>query len=194
MATVVAERSHGRTRGAHFAAREDWPCSPRTSLGSSGAPVTPLAGPGRSRLSRAEQNDRNRALLLAAARRAMQAGFRILEIHSAHGYLLHSFLSPLANHRTDRYGGNLENRMRLVLEVAAALRAVMPDDMPLFMRISSTDWVNDGWDLEQSVALAHALKAVGVDLVDASSGGAVPGAKIPITPGYQVPFAAANGT
>jgi 2,4-dienoyl-CoA reductase-like NADH-dependent reductase (Old Yellow Enzyme family) len=131
------------------------------------------------------------AAFVAAARRAMQAGFRILEIHSAHGYLLHSFLSPLANHRTDRYGGSLENRMRLVLEVAAALRAVMPDDMPLFTRISSTDWVDGGWDLEQSIVLAHALKAVGVDLVDASSGGAVPGAKIPVAPNYQVPFAAA---
>jgi 2,4-dienoyl-CoA reductase-like NADH-dependent reductase (Old Yellow Enzyme family) len=131
------------------------------------------------------------AAFVAAARRAMQAGFRILEIHSAHGYLLHSFLSPLANHRTDRYGGSLENRMRLVLEVAAALRAVMPDDMPLFTRISSTDWVDGGWDLEQSIALAHALKAVGVDLVDASSGGAVPGAKIPVAPNYQVPFASA---
>jgi 2,4-dienoyl-CoA reductase (NADPH2) len=131
------------------------------------------------------------AAFTAAARRAIQAGFRILEIHGAHGYLLHSFLSPLTNHRTDRYGGSLENRMRLILEVAAALRAVMPDDMPLFTRISATDWVDGGWDLEQSIALAHALKALGVDLVDASSGGAVPGAKIPITPGYQVPFASA---
>jgi len=129
------------------------------------------------------------AAFVAAARRAMQAGFRILEIHGAHGYLLHSFLSPLSNQRTDRYGGSLENRMRLILEVAAALRAVMPDDMPLFTRISSTDWVEGGWDLEQSIALAHELKKVGVDLVDASSGGTSRTAKIPITTGYQVPFA-----
>ncbi len=131
------------------------------------------------------------AAFVAAARRAMQAGFRILEIHGAHGYLLHSFLSPLSNHRTDRYGGSLENRMRLILEVTAALRAVMPDYMPLFTRISSTDWVDGGWDLEQSIALAHALKALGVDLLDASSGGAVPTAKIPIAPGFQVPFSSA---
>jgi len=128
---------------------------------------------------------------VAAARRAIEAGFRIIEIHSAHGYLLHSFLSPLSNQRTDRYGGNLENRMRLLLEVAAAMRAVMPQDMPLFTRISATDWAEGGWDLEQSIELARALKPLGVDLIDCSSGALIPTAKIPAAPGFQVQFAAA---
>jgi 2,4-dienoyl-CoA reductase-like NADH-dependent reductase (Old Yellow Enzyme family) len=127
----------------------------------------------------------------AAARRAVQAGFRVIEIHSAHGYLLHSFLSPLSNQRTDSYGGSLENRMRMLVQVATALRRTLPDDMPLFTRISATDWVEGGWDLEQSTALAQALKPVGVDLIDASSGGNVAKAAIPLGPGYQVPFAAA---
>jgi 2,4-dienoyl-CoA reductase-like NADH-dependent reductase (Old Yellow Enzyme family) len=127
----------------------------------------------------------------AAARRAIRAGFQVLEIHSAHGYLLHSFLSPLSNQRTDRYGGCLENRMRLLLEVAAALRDAMPAGMPLFVRISSTDWAEGGWDLPQSIALARALKPLGVDLLDCSSGALLPGVKIPLAPGFQVPFAAA---
>jgi 2,4-dienoyl-CoA reductase (NADPH2) len=131
------------------------------------------------------------AAFTAAARRAIRAGFRVIEIHSAHGYLLHSFLSPLSNQRTDRYGGSLENRMRLLLEVAQALRAVMPQDMPLFTRISSTDWVEGGWDLAQSMELARALRPLGVDLVDCSSGALVPYAKVPAAPGFQVPFAAA---
>jgi 2,4-dienoyl-CoA reductase (NADPH2) len=131
------------------------------------------------------------AAFAAAARRAREAGFRVIEIHSAHGYLLHSFLSPLSNRRTDSYGGSLENRMRMVVQVAAAIRQTIPADTPLFTRISSTDWVKGGWDLEQSVELARALKPAGVDLIDASSGGLVPGAVIPVEPGYQVPFAAA---
>jgi 2,4-dienoyl-CoA reductase-like NADH-dependent reductase (Old Yellow Enzyme family) len=125
----------------------------------------------------------------AAAKRALKAGFRILEIHSAHGYLLHEFLSPLSNHRSDEYGGSLENRMRLVIRVAETLRELMPSDMPLFVRISATDWVEGGWDLEQSVALAKVLKTKGVDLIDASSGAIVPKAHIPVGKGYQVPFA-----
>jgi 2,4-dienoyl-CoA reductase-like NADH-dependent reductase (Old Yellow Enzyme family) len=128
---------------------------------------------------------------IAAAHRAMQAGFRVIEIHAAHGYLLHSFLSPLSNQRAHPYGGSLENRMRMPLQIATALRQTIPDDMPLFIRISATDWVEGGWDIDQSVVLGLALKSVGVDLIDASSGGIVPGAVIPIAPGYQVPFAAA---
>jgi 2,4-dienoyl-CoA reductase-like NADH-dependent reductase (Old Yellow Enzyme family) len=131
------------------------------------------------------------AAFVAAARRAIQAGFRIIEIHSAHGYLLHSFLSPLSNQRTDRYGGSLENRMRFLLEVATALREAMPQDMPLFTRISSTDWAKGGWDLAQSIELARALKPLGVDLIDCSSGALIPNVKIPAAPGYQVQFAAA---
>jgi 2,4-dienoyl-CoA reductase-like NADH-dependent reductase (Old Yellow Enzyme family) len=128
---------------------------------------------------------------VAAGRRAVLAGFRVIEIHSAHGYLLHSFLSPWSNHRAHPYGGSLENRMRFLLQVATALRQTIPADMPLFTRISATDWVEGGWDLDQSIVLARALKSVGVDLVDASSGGIVPGAVVPVAPGYQVPFAAA---
>jgi 2,4-dienoyl-CoA reductase-like NADH-dependent reductase (Old Yellow Enzyme family) len=128
---------------------------------------------------------------VAAARRAIRAGFRMMEIHAAHGYLLHSFLSPLSNHRAHPYGGSLENRMRFPIQVATALRQTIPADMPLFIRISATDWVDGGWDIDQSVALAGALKVVGVDLIDASSGGIVPGAVVPVAPDYQVPFAAA---
>jgi 2,4-dienoyl-CoA reductase-like NADH-dependent reductase (Old Yellow Enzyme family) len=124
-----------------------------------------------------------------AAQRALAAGFQVIEIHSAHGYLLHEFLSPLSNHRTDRYGVSMENRMRLLLRVAHRIRAIMPEALPLFVRISATDWVDGGWDVEQSVVLAGFLRDIGVDLVDVSSGAIVPGVKIPVAPGYQVPFA-----
>ena len=125
-----------------------------------------------------------------AARRALQAGFDLVEIHAAHGYLLHEFLSPLSNHRTDAYGGSLENRMRLPLEVVDAVRSVWPEHLPLFVRISATDWAEGGWTPDESVALAHEFRKRGVDLVDVSSGGLVPFAKIPVGPGFQVPFAA----
>ncbi len=125
----------------------------------------------------------------AAAKRAIAAGFKVIEIHAAHGYLLHEFLSPISNHRTDEYGCRLENRMRLLLRVAEGLRALMPDELPLFVRISATDWVDGGWDIEQSVALAKRLKALGVDLIDVSSGAMVPHARIPVAKGFQVPFA-----
>lgn len=124
-----------------------------------------------------------------AARRAREAGFRVAEVHAAHGYLLHEFLSPLSNHRQDDYGGSFENRTRLLREVTAAVRAEWPEGMPVFVRISATDWVDGGWDVEQSVQVARDLKALGVDLIDCSSGGNVADAKIPVGPGYQVPFA-----
>jgi 2,4-dienoyl-CoA reductase-like NADH-dependent reductase (Old Yellow Enzyme family) len=125
----------------------------------------------------------------SGARRALTAGFKVIEIHAAHGYLLHEFLSPISNQRNDRYGGNLENRMRLLLRIAERLRAEIPPELPLFVRISATDWVEGGWDIEQSVELARRLKALGVDLIDVSSGGTVPYARIPVAKGYQVPFA-----
>jgi 2,4-dienoyl-CoA reductase-like NADH-dependent reductase (Old Yellow Enzyme family) len=125
----------------------------------------------------------------SGARRALTAGFKVIEIHAAHGYLLHEFLSPISNHRNDRYGGSLENRMRLLLRIAERLRAEIPPELPLFVRISATDWVEGGWDIEQSVELARRLKALGVDLIDVSSGGTVPYARIPVAKGYQVPFA-----
>jgi 2,4-dienoyl-CoA reductase-like NADH-dependent reductase (Old Yellow Enzyme family) len=124
-----------------------------------------------------------------ASLRALEAGAKVIEIHAAHGYLLHSFLSPLSNQRTDEYGGSFENRTRALREVVTAIRAVWPERLPLLVRISATDWVEGEWDIEQSVALARQLKTLGVDLVDCSSGGAVPGATIPVGPGYQVPFA-----
>lgn len=126
----------------------------------------------------------------AAARRAVVAGFDVVEIHAAHGYLLHEFLSPLSNLRADQYGGTLENRIRLVVETVDAVRRELGEEKALFVRISATDWTEGGWDIEQSVALAHVLKQHGVDLVDTSSGGNVAGATIPTGPSYQVPFAA----
>ena len=125
----------------------------------------------------------------AAAKRALAAGFRVIEIHAAHGYLIHEFLSPLSNQRTDDYGGSFENRTRVLREIAQAIRRVWPDDRPLFTRISATDWTERGWDIEQSIELARQLKPLGVDLIDCSSGGNVATAKIPIGPGYQTPFA-----
>src|SRR5215211_6532343 len=124
-----------------------------------------------------------------AARRALEAGFEVIELHMAHGYLLHEFLSPLSNRRGDEFGGSLENRARFPLQVTEAVRAVWPEELPLFARISATDWVEGGWDLGQSVQLSRWLKERGVDLIDCSTGGLVPGARIPVAPGYQVSFA-----
>lgn len=124
-----------------------------------------------------------------AARRAVDAGAKIIEIHAAHGYLLHEFLSPLSNHRADEYGGSFENRIRFLCETVSDVRRAWPDDLPLFVRISQTDWVEGGWTLEDSVALVRALQPLGVDLIDCSSGGNVATAKIPVGAGYQVPGA-----
>jgi 2,4-dienoyl-CoA reductase-like NADH-dependent reductase (Old Yellow Enzyme family) len=125
----------------------------------------------------------------AAARRACEAGFRVIEIHAAHGYLIHEFLSPLSNQRTDAYGGAFENRTRILREIVSAVRSSWPEGAPLFVRISSTDWTEGGWDLDQSLELARQLKPLGVDLIDCSSGGNIASAKIPLGPGYQTPFA-----
>jgi 2,4-dienoyl-CoA reductase-like NADH-dependent reductase (Old Yellow Enzyme family) len=126
-----------------------------------------------------------------AARWSLDGGFEVVEIHAAHGYLLHQFLSPLSNRRADGYGGSLENRMKVPLRVTAAVREVWPATWPVFVRISATDWADGGWDLPQSIEFARALKSIGVDLIDCSSGGLVPHAKIQVGPGYQVPFAEA---
>jgi 2,4-dienoyl-CoA reductase-like NADH-dependent reductase (Old Yellow Enzyme family) len=126
-----------------------------------------------------------------AAQHALAAGFDVVEIHGAHGYLLHSFCSPLSNQRTDQYGGSLENRIRLPLEVARAVRAAWPADKPVFYRVSATDWYEGGWDLAQTVELCKRLKDCSIDLVDVSSGGNVHDQKIVLGPGYQVPFASA---
>jgi len=126
-----------------------------------------------------------------AAKRAVEAGYDVVEIHAAHGYLLNQFTSPLANNRTDEYGGSFENRTRLLVEVCNAVRKVWPDNKPLFVRISAVDWHEGGWNIEDSIRLARLLKESGVDLMDCSSGGVVPHAKIMVQPGYQVPFARA---
>ena len=126
---------------------------------------------------------------VAATKRALEAGFKVVELHFAHGYLIHEFLSPLSNHRTDEYGGSLENRMRFGLEVTKAVRAAWPSTLPLLVRISATDWTEGGWNENESVEFSKRLKEMGVDLIDCSTGGNVPHAKIPSTPGYQVQFA-----
>ena len=128
------------------------------------------------------------AAFARAAERALAAGFEVIELHGAHGYLMHEFLSPLCNARNDAYGGSFENRTRFAREVVAAVRAVWPERLPLFVRISATDWAEGGWNVDESVELAKIFKTLGVDLVDCSSGGAVANAKIVVGPGYQVPF------
>ena len=156
-------------------------------------PVAPSADPFDARSAVPEALDRDGILEVIAAfrrgaARARAAGFQVVEIHAAHGYLIHEFLSPLTNHRTDEYGGSYDNRTRLLTQVCKAVREVWPDDHPLFVRVSSTDWADGGWRAEDTVALAHHLSSAGVDLVDCSSGGIAPGIAIPSGPGYQVPF------
>jgi 2,4-dienoyl-CoA reductase-like NADH-dependent reductase (Old Yellow Enzyme family) len=170
--------------GAPIAIREGgW-----TPVGPSAIPFSP-GSTVPDELSTA-QLDQVVAEFAAAARRALQAGFQVVEIHAAHGYLLHEFLSPLCNHRTDEFGGSFENRIRFLLRVAQTVRDLWPAAQPLFVRISATDWAENGWEIQQSVELSRRLKQLSVDLVDVSSGGAVPGVQIPFGPGYQVGFAA----
>ena len=126
---------------------------------------------------------------ILAASRALEAGYQVIDLHAAHGYLLHQFLSPITNHRTDSYGGSFENRTRLLLEVVDGIRTIWPENLPLFVRISATDWVEGGWNPEEAVALSSKLKEKGVDLIDCSTGGLVPYARIPVGRGFQVPFA-----
>jgi len=133
--------------------------------------------------------ERVRTAFVATGKRAARLGIDAIELHSAHGYLLHEFLSPLSNHRTDAYGGSLENRLRFPLEVFDAVRAAFPAEKPVGVRVSATDWIDGGWDVEQTIAFARALQARGVDWIDVSSGGISPAQKIVLGPGYQVPFA-----
>jgi 2,4-dienoyl-CoA reductase-like NADH-dependent reductase (Old Yellow Enzyme family) len=125
----------------------------------------------------------------AATKRALEAGYKLIEIHAAHGYLINQFMSPLVNKRTDEYGGSFENCIRLLIQIIETIRNIIPADYPLFVRISASDWAEGGWDIESSVQLVNILKTKGVDLIDCSSGGAVKHQKIPLSPGYQVPFA-----
>lgn len=135
--------------------------------------------------------DRIREAFRQSTRRSLAAGFEVIEIHAAHGYLLHQFLSPLSNRRKDGYGGSLENRMRFPLEIVQIVRENWPEELPLIVRISAMDWAEGGWDVEQSIAFSGECKKLGVDMIDCSSGGLVAGAKIEVGPGYQVPFASA---
>lgn len=146
-------------------------------------------GPAPAELSKAEIHSLIDAFV-AATRRALQAGFQLIELHGAHGYLIHQFLSPLSNRRNDEYGGALANRARFALQVIEAVRAAWPEELPLWLRISATDWVEGGWDADDSVALARIVKPMGIDLIDCSSGGSSPAQQIPVAPCYQVPFAA----
>lgn len=125
----------------------------------------------------------------AAAARALQAGFKVIEIHAAHGYLLHEFYSPLSNHRSDEYGGSFENRIRLLVEIVDVVKEAWSETLPLFVRLSASDWTEGGWTVEDSIELAKVLKGKNADLIDCSSGGNLPHAKVPVGPGYQVPFA-----
>ena len=168
-------------RGSVPEARGGWPAAAPSAVAFTGYDV-PVA------LDRAGI-DGVVADFVAATRRSLDAGFDVLELHAAHGYLLHQFLSPLSNLRTDDYGGSLENRARLLLEVIAAVRAEAGDDAPLFVRFSATDWAEGGWDQEQTATVADWARDAGADFFDISSGGLVSGAKIPLAPGYQVPFA-----
>jgi 2,4-dienoyl-CoA reductase-like NADH-dependent reductase (Old Yellow Enzyme family) len=160
---------------------------------SAAAPSALAFGPGYAAPRALDQAGMSEAVaaFAAAALRAAAAGFELVELHSAHGYLLHEFLSPISNRRDDRYGGSLENRMRFPLEVAAAVRKALPDAIPMLVRVSATDWIEGGWELEGSVEYAKALKALGIDLVEASSGGLAPDAKPIVGPMYQAPFARA---
>ena len=158
------------------------------TLGASAIPFGDYPSP------RAMTGDEIRATVrdfAEAARRALAAGFDVVEVHGAHGYLLHNFCSPLSNRRTDEYGGPLENRIRFPLEVARAVREAWPAAKPVLYRVSATEWADGGWDLAQSIELARRLKAIGVDMIDCSSGGNIHSQQIPLEPGYQVPFAAA---
>lgn len=181
----------GRKASAHLPWRGGLPLGPDEGAWQTLAP-SPIpfrAGEPVPKEMTAEEIAEAVACFRQAARRAREAGFRTLEIHAAHGYLLNSFLSPLTNQRSDAYGGPFENRIRIVEEVVEAVREEWPAELPLFIRFSCTDWKEGGWTIEESMLLAHHLIAFGVDLVDCSSGGLVPDAVIPVAPGYQVPFA-----
>jgi len=159
-----------------------WECVAPSAIAFGGKYPTPRA------LTREEVAELV-AAFAAAAQRAVLAGFDLVEIHAAHGYLIHQFLSPISNNRQDEYGGSFENRTRFLREITKAVRSAIPDSMPLFLRISASDWLEGGWSIDESVVLAKELQVMGVDLIDVSSGGTSSGAPVPVGPGYQVPFA-----
>jgi 2,4-dienoyl-CoA reductase-like NADH-dependent reductase (Old Yellow Enzyme family) len=180
----------GRKASTHVPWRGGGPLSEEEGAWQTLAPSAVPFGdwPAPQEMTRADIEEVSRQFV-RSTRLALEAGFEVVELHMAHGYLLHEFLSPLSNRREDEFGGSLENRARFPLMLTEAVREAWPSELPLFARISATDWVEGGWDLEQSVQFSRWLKGRGVDLVDCSSGGLVPRARIPIAPGYQVPFA-----
>jgi 2,4-dienoyl-CoA reductase-like NADH-dependent reductase (Old Yellow Enzyme family) len=194
-------KEHGAVAGIQIAhagrkagSKRSWETGEPQRPGWQGVAPSPIAFNPDSRVPHELSKDEIKVIQAAfrdGAQRALAAGFEWLEIHAAHGYLIHSFYSPLSNQRTDEYGGGFENRIRFLLETVRAIRPVWPENLPLTVRISGTDWVDGGWRVDDSVELAHQLKAEGVDLVDCSSGGAVPDAKVPVGPGYQVPISEA---
>jgi len=193
-AVAAIQLAHaGRKASTHVPWRGGGPLAPEEGAWQALAPSAVPFGPGfpAPHALTVAEIDALVAQFADAARRALDAGFQVAEVHMAHGYLLHEFLSPLSNRREDEYGGTLENRMRLPLRVAETVRGLWPDDLPVFVRVSATDWVDGGWDLKQSIELSKRLKAMGIDFIDCSTGGLVPDAKIPAAPGFQVPFAAA---
>ena len=192
-AAVAMQLAHAGRKGS---SARPWEGGQQIPLGQPGAwqAVAPSAVPHKEGENAPAALDdaglaRIRDAFVSSAKRAERLGIDALELHGAHGYLLHQFLSPIANKRTDKYGGSLENRMRYPLEIYDAVRAAFPSAKPIGMRVSSTDWVDGGWDLPQTIAFANELKTRGVDWIDASSGGVSPLQKIPLAPGYQVPFA-----
>lgn len=181
----------GRKGSTDLPWRGGKPLTPATGAWTTDAPsAVPFEGYDVPRALDAARIEKVVADFTASTRRARAAGFEVIELHAAHGYLLHEFLSPLSNRRSDEYGGSLENRARLLRRIVAAVRAEWPQPRPLFVRVSATDWAEGGWDIAECVELARWLKSDGVDLIDTSSGGNVAHAKIPLGPGYQVPFAA----
>ena len=189
-AVPAIQIGHAGRKGSRLPAWFDGPADPSwETLSASDIPMGNFAAP---RAMTEEEILALPGLFAAAARRAVAAGYRLIELHGAHGYLLHQFLSPLSNRRNDRWGGDFEGRARLTLEVVKAVRGAVPDDLPLSLRVSHTDWVEGGWTTTETVELAQRVKALGIDLLDVSSGGVDPSRqKIPVGPGYQVPGAAA---
>lgn len=192
-ATPAIQIGHaGRKAGSDKPWKGGQPLSPENGGWQPLAPSALAFSPASSVPKEMNQSDIYKVVsqFAEAAKNAWSAGFEVVEIHMAHGYLLHEFLSPLTNRRTDSYGGSFENRARLPLQVAQAVRELWPSDKPVMARISATDWVEGGWDLAGSIELVQQLKAIGIDLIDVSSGGLIPDAVMPVAPGFQTPFAA----
>lgn len=193
MGTIIGiQLAHAGRKGSCLPPWSDHPMASKEEGGWECVAPSAISFGGKYPVPRALSIPEIRELVVAfaqSAQLAVKAGFDLVEIHAAHGYLIHQFLSPISNQRSDVYGGSFENRTRFILEIAKEVRTVIPDSMPLLVRISASDWLEDGWTIDESVELCKLLKDVGVDLIDVSSGGTSSGAPVPVAPGYQVPFA-----